>query len=696
MLLDRKPLLRYHLLAAVILTFIMRMALPQVRYAYYPLFILLVADLFISKPDRNTLKRILRQLAPYLLLLAIFLAASLYHTAFWRPYIEIVNALELAAILIILFYYTRRTMQWSSFRSAFVRQLFLLAVITALMGLGRLVFALMGGDLHVEEGESLVSTASDYNFFALALLYGLILGIYQLFSLSKPGKGSVWLYNTALLSLVAGIVLVPSRRGAIILALILFSLIIIRVIALFARRYSGISRIRRMDYLLVAVLTAMVGLSILLFHTSHSFKEDFLIRSGLYRMDVRSKLTDAWCRYGRLVDKDIQFREAYEHLWMNGRNREEERILIDQSFTEGRGDFRRQGNTRVKVISQPQGSGCLAIRAAGPEQGLISEFYVDVGDTIEVLAMVRVIEWNKHLGLSIPDRHNRKRLHAAPERKWEGDGQWHPVRRRVVYDVFGSLPLWFGGGSSPDSSSLSCWSRIQVRRMNPAKKMQNPEMALPTDQEKRSLPEFPDAKIARLMPPVKHKTQNAGNNMGAESTIGEKLTSSGKSTVLPDAVTSALLQEFPDRGTLDSLKAMLKGPFPDNRSGRWRLARQIFSNYTFSEKLIGNGLTWLPVYGEFFYENPRYYDYPHNPLISTVLYSGIVGGLFYLAYLGWSLFLYFKYRKQYGLFLVLFLLTGVFVSVSGNSHFSVPAFAFFTQLPFFFSYIHKDIISSNE
>src|SRR6056297_770613 len=320
MLLDRKPVLRYHLLAALILTFIMRMSLPQVRYLYYPLFILLVADFLISKPNGATLKRILKPLAPYFLLLGIFLAASLYHTAYVRPYIEIVNALELAAILIIIFYYITRGMQWSSFRTIFIRQLLIISGLTAVAGLGRLAFVVMGGDLYVEEGESLVSTATDYNFFVLALLYGLVVGLYQLLSLKRPGRGKIWLYNAALFIWVAGIILVPSRRGAVILFLILVSLILIRLMVVFARRSLIMPRIRRMDYFLALVLVSVVGLGIFLFHTSHQFKEDFLIRTGLYRMDLRSRLTDTWYRYGRMVSGDLQFREAYMHLWSDGRH----------------------------------------------------------------------------------------------------------------------------------------------------------------------------------------------------------------------------------------------------------------------------------------------------------------------------------------------------------------------------------------
>jgi len=696
MFLGRKPAWRHHLLSALILTFILRMSLPQVRYVYYPLFILLVVHFLVSKPHGDNLKRVVRQLIPFFILLGVFLAASLYHTAFLRPYIEVINAFELAVILILLFYAIGEGMPWNRFRNAFVHQLFILAVVTALVGLGRITYALMGGDLNVEEGESLVSVASDYNFFVLALLYGVISGVYKLWSLSDPGQGRIVLYNAAILAMVAGMVMVPSRRGALILVLFILGLVIIRLVALFAGSSLKLTRIRRLDYLLTLLLLAGVGLNIFLFHTSNQFKERLLTRTGLYRMDLRSRLTDTWHRYGRMVDRDLGFREVYMHLWMNEADGREERTLVDQSFAGNMGGFSKKGHARVKILYRSGNAGCLAIRASDPDQGVTRDFYVDVGDTVEVTAMIRVIQWSRHLGIAIPDRDNRELVYAKPEKHWQGDGQWHPIRLKVAYDVFGSLPVWMGGGSSPDSSSLSCWSRIHIRRVGSARGSTPAEQTHPSYEIKKTPPGLSDTLISRMLPSVNKKADHEQGTRYSCRDRSDKPAGSGISSALPDYMVNALLEDFPDDRVLESSVRDLEGPFPDNRSGRWKLARQIFENYTFAEKLTGKGFTWLPLYGAVFYDNPRYYDYPHNPVISVVLYSGVIGGLLYLAYLAGALMLYVKYRRHYGFFLVLFLLTGIFVSVSGNSHFSVPAFAFFTHLPFFFAYIERNKISRDQ
>lgn len=699
MLLDNKPVFRNNLLALLVIAFILRMALPQLRYLYYPLFFLWILDFLLSKPDRAVLKKIIRRLSPYLLLLGIFLAAAVYHTPFMRPYIEAVNALELAVILMIIFYYLRNLRQWSLFKKAFGCQLFILAVLTATAGMVRLGLAIAGTDFAVEQGESLISTASDYNFFVLALIYGLILGIVQLFTLDKPGRTTRVLYILAMLILAAGIVLVPSRRGAVIFLAIVTGLLVLRLIALFVRFPSTFGRIRYFDVFLSVCMAGAIGLYIFFFQTSHAFKEDLLIRTGLYKLDVRKGITNMYCRYGRMIDEGLQFREAYMRLWRHEAEEnasENSRTLVDQSFAAGMGEFSKTGDPRLKIIFPRRSTGmkCLAIRAGAPDEGVRRNFYVDVGDTVEVSALVRVIHWSRHTGIGVADSDNRKMICAKPKKRWEGDGQWHRLHLRVAYDVFGSLPLWLGGGSGYDSTSLSCWSHIQVRNVQQGSSAGRLAGSSPPDKDislqSTRLPEYSDAQIADLVPRMRAKSEDKNKEVINGGKEKPEVSDARRLAFLPDFFTDGLLKDFPDSRDVAFRKEALDRPFVDNRAGRWRLAYHIFDHYSPAAKLFGNGFVWLPLYGEIFYDDPRHYDYPHNPFISTVLYSGLIGGLLFLAYLAGSLILYLKYRRENGLFLILFLVTGIFVSVSGNSHFSVPAFAFLTQLPFLFSYLEKD------
>lgn len=138
---------------------------------------------------------------------------------------------------------------------------------------------------------------------------------------------------------------------------------------------------------------------------------------------------------------------------------------------------------------------------------------------------------------------------------------------------------------------------------------------------------------------------------------------------------------------------------PDNQSGistaskhaisrleRWIYAFEIFNNYDMLNKLFGHGFDYLQWYGKKFLNNSKRYDYPHNPIISTFLYSGIIGGLFYIYFLIMVFWYYWKYRKHHMIFFLMYLVTFFFMMFSGNSHFSVPIFTFLSLIPFLTKY----------
>ena len=123
--------------------------------------------------------------------------------------------------------------------------------------------------------------------------------------------------------------------------------------------------------------------------------------------------------------------------------------------------------------------------------------------------------------------------------------------------------------------------------------------------------------------------------------------------------------------------------FMASRTDRWRYALELWqTRYDTKQKIFGQGFKYLKWYGEKFYGNPDRHDFPHNPIISSFLYSGIVGGVVYIIFLIMSLWLYWKKRQQLGIFFIMYLCCMFFCMFSGSSHFSFPLFAFLSFLPF--------------
>jgi len=140
---------------------------------------------------------------------------------------------------------------------------------------------------------------------------------------------------------------------------------------------------------------------------------------------------------------------------------------------------------------------------------------------------------------------------------------------------------------------------------------------------------------------------------------------------------------------LDSTKNI----FEDDRIVRWQFGLQIYAKeYNWSKKLLGGGFDHLNWYAFHFLKDKTKSDWPHNPFLSILLYSGIFGLILYLYFLYKVFFYYLKYTKEYPLLFIFFIITFFFSFFSGGSPFDPPIMGFFSILPFFIHSIHKKTI----
>lgn len=106
-----------------------------------------------------------------------------------------------------------------------------------------------------------------------------------------------------------------------------------------------------------------------------------------------------------------------------------------------------------------------------------------------------------------------------------------------------------------------------------------------------------------------------------------------------------------------------------SRTNLWDQSLEILSNSSILQIVFGNGFNYLDELGRIFKAGGE--EYPHNFLLSTFMYSGIIGLVVLLA-----LIIYVIYRsiigwKEIGLdIVIMFIISLIFMSVSGNSLFS--------------------------
>ncbi len=128
-----------------------------------------------------------------------------------------------------------------------------------------------------------------------------------------------------------------------------------------------------------------------------------------------------------------------------------------------------------------------------------------------------------------------------------------------------------------------------------------------------------------------------------------------------------------------------------SRLERWKYGIEIFTKkYNIGQQIFGKGFSYLRRYAiRFRVILFNSYDYPHNPLIASLLYGGIIGFLLLLTYLSYSLFLIFKLKMYDNVLITSYFIISFFSLLSGNSYFSIPIYVAITLIPFYYYYVTR-------
>jgi O-antigen ligase len=126
---------------------------------------------------------------------------------------------------------------------------------------------------------------------------------------------------------------------------------------------------------------------------------------------------------------------------------------------------------------------------------------------------------------------------------------------------------------------------------------------------------------------------------------------------------------------------------------RWRFGIKIFTKeYGIIKKLFGSGFNHLNWYGFYFENDKTMRDYPHNPFISILLYSGLLGVALYIHLLIRTFKYYLIYLQNHLHLFIFFLITLYFCFFSSENPFDPPMMGFFVALPFFSRHIELKIL----
>jgi hypothetical protein len=140
------------------------------------------------------------------------------------------------------------------------------------------------------------------------------------------------------------------------------------------------------------------------------------------------------------------------------------------------------------------------------------------------------------------------------------------------------------------------------------------------------------------------------------------------------------------------VRIMTDDSFAGPRIDRWRYTYYIYVNeYGPIQKIFGGGFDYTKKFANEFFKNEpnRNYDYPHNPFLSALLYSGLVGFIIYLWFNARAVYLYYKHRRQYWIFGAAFLITSFYSFFSSNMPFEPGIFGVLSILPYVFEFVER-------
>lgn len=130
--------------------------------------------------------------------------------------------------------------------------------------------------------------------------------------------------------------------------------------------------------------------------------------------------------------------------------------------------------------------------------------------------------------------------------------------------------------------------------------------------------------------------------------------------------------------------------FSGTRLDRWRYAIFLYKNeYSWWQKIVGGGFGYTVRFNKTFSEGVVGYDYPHNPFLSVLLYSGLIGLVAYLWLLCKVVYYYWKYRREYWHFFLCFIIIFFFSLFSANDPFDPSVMGLFMIFPFIFEFINR-------
>jgi hypothetical protein len=718
-----------------ILLFLFRTSIPFFKYPFLLLVLGLIIFTLINY--RNRIRSRLKEFVNnyyLLLLLAIVLIISilLSNKLYLLVFKDAINLVILFSLFFIMSLYINSKSDLNLFLYILIKLIIFFALLITVVSLYNLINIFPGNRVYYANELPLnISTERvemDYNFAILPVIFGMI-GLFY-FMVKSSTILEKFLYNLLLLIFSVNIFFSGSRRGLFTLVIIAILLLLSHLFHLF-RKNSIIGKIGSVSLpFLLSLGILSVFIWYFTFNTSYVFKNKTLKFIGSKSIDSAKKnISMAIFRYNLIKSKSNNYSDIYNIIWspvfnpkdpdsnwgirvhktiypLTGENigivpRDSKGYLMDSTCNADTWDgnafsFSYIGN-KIEVdsnyiiqasvycyVSEDFNGSWARIISGGQNLGIIN------GNNYDLLARGT---WQKLTCNVNCDK--KDEVDVLLYFSKSGVTDFTTLKGHIIF-AYPQVEV-----ISNSDSLLSCFKCNDLIYKNIKKCNTNKNQFSGVEvMHDKNYPDFHkeidmDHRYRTINFSETRKLYTAGTlNLYLPIVIGKL-----QKTIDHDPIRNFVSRIISEDTTYYGFKSELfvdtiTNKFIENRVMRWEFALQIFEKeYNWQKKIFGGGFNFLNWYGYYFMNDKTQSDYPHNPFLYILLYSGIFGLTIYLFFIFKVFKYYFRYLKEYPLIFIFFMITFFFTFFSGGTPFDPPMMGFFVILPFFINSIYrKDII----
>jgi hypothetical protein len=612
---------------------------------------------------------------------------------------DIFNVIILLSILLMLIVFIRDSKDLILFCSFFKYLIITFALIISVERIYSFLYLSSYSDFYNDYYKHIEKAIVDRNFALLPVFFGMVT-ILSIFYREISNIKKLF-YTFLLLVYSFSIFLSCSRRGVFLFLLIYLMILVIKVWSIFDSNLKFKHLLKNSKYFLISILLFFFILFLVVSKTSVYFKNRVLANIGITNISyTKNLITSTTFRYIHLFNKSLLEDSLYARIW---------RPVLDSKDPEawwGNGNYRIARNLtgkNVEIIPAVSKGYLLDSTCLGFSSDYHSYYFLmykeeSVNMYDSLITSVYCYASEDFDGNAVALRTDGS-LIGNPDMYYNlsNKGCWQKLKVPLsCYE--GNIKIYFymNKGGVKDFSQLKgyvIFAYPEIHRLSNNGTSSSSSRHINNE----SKVQINSNEVCNLNLVIEDtlKIQKNIGKAGFSNFYLSFLISQIESVNNKDPIRNWIAKIVSEDTTYHGYKANLifKKPndnFGEDRTTLWKFALEIFNKeYNWHQKIFGGGFNFLNWYGYCFSGDKTKTEYPHNPFLHILLYSGLLGLSIYLLFMYKGLYYYIKYSKEYPVIFIFYLITFYFTFFSGGNPFDPPLMGFFVMLPFFIHHIQK-------